>query len=87
MIDVRNRTELNTVGQIPGSVCLPLHEVDRAFELEDQEFEDRYGTKACSTTDRSIKTFEFQVRILQARPDEKRPRTDVPVWAAGAGGR
>ena len=42
LIDVRNRTELNEVGQIPKSVCLPLHEVARAFtDLSDQEF--RYG--------------------------------------------
>lgn len=37
LIDVRNRTELNTVGQIPGSVCLPLHEVDRAFDLTPEQ--------------------------------------------------
>eukprot|EP00095_Tigriopus_kingsejongensis_P006216 maker-scaffold666_size115941-snap-gene-0.9 protein:Tk06216 transcript:maker-scaffold666_size115941-snap-gene-0.9-mRNA-1 annotation:"heat shock protein 67b2" len=42
LIDVRNRSELNTVGQIPKSVCLPLHEVDLAFELPDEEFEERY---------------------------------------------
>ncbi len=44
LIDVRNRTELNEVGQIPGSVCLPLHEVDAAFgDLDEAEFEQRYG--------------------------------------------
>lgn len=44
LIDVRNRTELNEVGQIPKSVCLPLHEVARAFnDLTEQEFSDRYG--------------------------------------------
>ena len=41
LIDVRNRTELNDVGQIPGSVCLPLHEVRLAFQLSPQEFEVR----------------------------------------------
>lgn len=43
LIDVRNRTELNGVGQIPGSVCLPLHEVDLGFELSDADFSQRYG--------------------------------------------
>ncbi len=46
LIDVRNRTELNEKGQIPGSVCLPLHEVDAAFDggrVSDQEFLERYG--------------------------------------------
>lgn len=43
LIDVRNRTELNSVGQIPGSVCLPLHEVDLGFELNDADFSQRYG--------------------------------------------
>ena len=42
-MDVRNRTELNGVGQIPGSVCLPLHEVDLGFELENEQFLERYG--------------------------------------------
>jgi len=43
LIDVRNRTELNQVGQIPGSVCLPLHEIDLGFELSNTEFFQRYG--------------------------------------------
>ena len=43
LIDVRNRTELNQVGQIPGSVCLPLHEVNLGFELNDADFLARYG--------------------------------------------
>ncbi|TRY67467.1 hypothetical protein TCAL_15860 [Tigriopus californicus] len=43
LIDVRNRTELNTVGQIPKSVCLPLHEVELAFDLSDEDFQARYS--------------------------------------------
>ena len=43
LIDVRNRTELNEVGQIPESVCLPLHEVDLGFELSNAQFLERYG--------------------------------------------
>ena len=43
LIDVRNRTEFNKVGQIPGSVVLPLHEVDVAMELTLDQFHDKYG--------------------------------------------
>ena len=43
LIDVRNRTELNGVGQIPGSVCLPLHEVELGFQLSNEAFLERYG--------------------------------------------
>ncbi len=51
LVDVRNRTELNTVGQIPGSVCLPLHEVDAAFQdLSEKEFLQRYGSLSHFTT-------------------------------------
>jgi rhodanese-related sulfurtransferase len=30
------------VGQIPGSVCLPLHEVEAAFQLSSMDFLQRY---------------------------------------------
>jgi len=42
LLDVRNRTELVSPGQIPGSVCVPLHEVDVAFgKLTSEEFLER----------------------------------------------
>ena len=43
MIDVRNVTELNRVGQIQGSECLPLHQINLGFELTDEQFASRYG--------------------------------------------
>ena len=54
LIDVRNRTELNTVGQIPGSVCLPLHEVAAAMELSPEEFSAKYGFEKPSPDNRKI---------------------------------
>ena len=54
LIDVRNRTELNTVGQIPGSVCLPLHEVSAAMELSPEEFRTKYNFEKPSPDDRKI---------------------------------
>ena len=43
LIDVRNVTELNRVGQIPGSECLPLHQINLGFALTDEQFAFRYG--------------------------------------------
>jgi len=43
LIDVRNVTELNKVGQIPGSECLPLHQINLGFALTDEQFASRYG--------------------------------------------
>ena len=54
LIDVRNRTELNTVGQIPGSVCLPLHEVAAAMELSPEEFSAKYGFEKPDPDNRKI---------------------------------
>ena len=45
LIDVRNRTELNEVGQIPGSVCLPLHEVNLGTVFENQLKMSHFQTK------------------------------------------
>jgi rhodanese-related sulfurtransferase len=54
LIDVRNRTELNTVGQIPGSVCLPLHEIEVAMELSSEQFLEKYNFAKPSPDDRKI---------------------------------
>ena len=44
LIDVRTRKELNEVGQIPGSVSVPLQELREAWkELDDAEFREKYG--------------------------------------------
>ena len=67
LIDVRNRTELNQVGQIPGSVCLPLHEVDLGFELGNTEFLERYGfLRPDSKTRNVVLTCRSGRRVLVA---------------------
>jgi rhodanese-related sulfurtransferase len=43
VIDVRNRTEFNNVGKIPGSFILPLHEVEASMLLTPEEFKEKYG--------------------------------------------
>jgi rhodanese-related sulfurtransferase len=43
LIDVRNRTEFNNVGKIPGSHILPLHELEEAMRLKPEDFEAKYG--------------------------------------------
>ena len=43
LIDVRNATELENPGQIPGSVNLPLHDIPDSFLLNDGEFLEKYG--------------------------------------------
>ena len=43
LVDVRNATELEDPGQIPGSVNLPLFEIPEAFLLDDNEFLEKYG--------------------------------------------
>jgi hypothetical protein len=42
LVDVRNRTEFNRVGKIPGSFILPLHEVKAGFELSPEKFLEKY---------------------------------------------
>nr|ACO10447.1 Heat shock protein 67B2 [Caligus rogercresseyi] len=72
LLDVRNRTELNEVGQIQGSVCVPLHEIPLAFtQLNDEAFKERYGFKKPKPEDSNniILTCRSGRRVLVA--DEK----------------
>merc|ERR1712117_796118 len=44
LIDVRTHKELNEVGQIPGSVSVPLQELREAWQdLDNSEFIEKYG--------------------------------------------
>ena len=54
LIDVRNVTELNRVGQIPGSECLPLHQINLGFALTDEQFAFRYGFLKPDSTKRHL---------------------------------
>ena len=54
LIDVRNSSELADPGKIPGSVHLPLHQVTEAFQMEKEEFREKYQFDKPSTGDRNI---------------------------------
>ena len=54
MIDVRNATELEEVGQINGSVHLPLYEVSQAFQLSEEQFREKYKFEKPSTEDKNV---------------------------------
>ena len=43
LIDVRNPGEVSETGKIPGSVNIPLPELQDAFNLDSALFEDKYG--------------------------------------------
>ncbi|XP_045137972.1 putative thiosulfate sulfurtransferase, mitochondrial [Portunus trituberculatus] len=43
VLDVRGRDEVKKAGQIPGSHCLPIGELEDAFELDDDTFQAKYG--------------------------------------------
>ena len=67
LIDVRNRSELNSPGQIPRSECVPLHEIlNGAFQLSEMDFEQRYGFEKPAKSDVFILTCRSGRRILVA---------------------
>jgi len=53
-IDVRNASELQDPGQIPGSVHLPLFDIPEAFLLSDNDFKEKYSFEKPSTTDKNV---------------------------------
>ena len=54
LIDVRNATELENPGQIPGSVNLPLYEIPEAFLMDDSEFQEKYGFNKPETQAKNV---------------------------------
>ena len=67
LIDVRNRTELNSVGQIPNSVCIPLHEIiNGAFFSTNGDFMQHYGFKKPLLSDSFVLSCRSGQRILVA---------------------
>ena len=67
LIDVRNRSELNSPGQIPKSKCVPLHEIlDGAFQLSDEDFMERYNFDKPKLSDVFVLTCRSGRRILVA---------------------
>ena len=67
LIDVRNRSELNSPGKIPKSVCVPLHEIlNGAFQLTNIKFQDRYGFERPKHSDTFVLACRSGRRILVA---------------------
>ena len=64
-IDVRNATELEDPGKIPGSVHLPLYEIPAAFLLEEKQFLDKYGFEKPSTEAKNVVLTCRQVTRVQ----------------------
>ena len=54
LIDVRNATELQNPGKIPGSVHLPLYEIPEAFLLSDEAFKEKYGFNKPLKQDKNV---------------------------------
>ena len=51
---MRNATELEDPGQIPGSVHLPLYDIPEAFLLDDGEFLQKYGFNKPGTEAKNV---------------------------------
>ena len=67
LIDVRKRSELISTGQIPNSVCVPVHEiVNGAFQLSNEDFNKRYGFTKPIQSDVFVLTCRSGRRVLQA---------------------
>ncbi|XP_070172638.1 rhodanese domain-containing protein CG4456 [Polyergus mexicanus] len=46
IIDVRENTEINDTGKLPGSIHIPMNDVQNIFlNLSEEEFEERYGKR------------------------------------------
>ena len=72
LIDVRNRSELNSPGQIPNSVCVPLHEIlNGAFQLSNIDFKKRYGFEKPIQTDVFVLMCRSGKRTLVAEENLK----------------
>ena len=54
LIDVRNATELQKPGKIPGSVHIPLYEIPEAFLLSDEAFKEKYGFNKPLKQDKNV---------------------------------
>ncbi|XP_076332037.1 rhodanese domain-containing protein CG4456-like [Tachypleus tridentatus] len=54
LIDVRTSQELKDVGLIPGSLNIPLAEIEDAFHLPPNEFKKKYGSFQPSKTDENV---------------------------------
>ncbi|XP_040021098.1 thiosulfate sulfurtransferase/rhodanese-like domain-containing protein 3 [Gasterosteus aculeatus] len=66
VIDVREPSELMEYGHIPGSINVPLGQVNTALQLAQEEFHEKYGAVMPQQTDNIVFTCRSGVRSLKA---------------------
>nr|XP_020477240.1 thiosulfate sulfurtransferase/rhodanese-like domain-containing protein 3 isoform X2 [Monopterus albus]XP_020477241.1 thiosulfate sulfurtransferase/rhodanese-like domain-containing protein 3 isoform X2 [Monopterus albus] len=66
LIDVREPWELREYGFIPGSINIPLGQVNSALQLGPEEFREKYGCEMPQQTDNIVFTCLAGVRAKEA---------------------
>lgn len=66
VVDVREPWELREYGFIPGSLNVPLGQVNTAFQLCPEEFKEKYGSEMPQQTDNIVFTCLAGVRAKKA---------------------
>lgn len=66
VIDVREPWELREYGSIPGSINVPLGQVNVALQLDPEEFKDKYGGDLPQHTDNIVFSCLAGIRSLKA---------------------
>ncbi|XP_056142378.1 thiosulfate sulfurtransferase/rhodanese-like domain-containing protein 3 [Lampris incognitus] len=66
VIDVREPWELREYGNIPGSINVPLGQVNVALQLDSEEFKEKYGGDMPQPTDNIVFTCLAGVRSKKA---------------------
>ncbi|KAI5618684.1 thiosulfate sulfurtransferase/rhodanese-like domain-containing protein 3, partial [Silurus asotus] len=66
VIDVREPWELREYGRIPGSINVPLGQVNEALRLKPDEFKEKYGGEMPSSGERLVFTCLAGVRSQKA---------------------
>ncbi|XP_036420354.1 thiosulfate sulfurtransferase/rhodanese-like domain-containing protein 3 isoform X2 [Colossoma macropomum] len=66
VVDVREPWELREYGNIPGSINVPLGQVNGALQLKPEEFKEKYGGSMPSTTENVVFTCLAGARSIKA---------------------
>lgn len=66
IIDVREPWELREYGEIPGSINVPLGQINTALRLDAEEFEEKFGGKMPELTDNVVFTCLAGIRSKKA---------------------
>ncbi|XP_017053044.1 rhodanese domain-containing protein CG4456 [Drosophila ficusphila] len=66
LIDVRRKDELQQTGSIPCSLNIPLDELDKALNLDNADFKNKYGRSKPEKESRIIFSCRSGNRVLEA---------------------